>query len=715
MKRPIRNFLLLIFMLVLEIPSFSNNQPLSTGDSLLNQHHYAQALHFFKQSLESPKAKQDSTFRAEIFHRLCLTAEYLQHYSNAISYHLQWRKLHPFFGQKENQIYIDKVIRLIPKSTDSLGLCRLYYRYGLLLTKETKRQKALDYFYRSLALAKGIKNNVAEATIANDIAGEYWDAGQNELSTKMYKEALKAAIKAKDSNRMAAAYLNLAGNYTELGDFKTGIPIHLKALKIKELLKDKSRISYYYQQTAGVYHQARNFKKWEEYTLKAYRIRNDKNRTSALEKTTLYGEMGGIANYNKETEKAILYYDTLLNLSNKIAYLNGKKIAYDNLALIYKQKGQYKKALEKILQSEAIFNDNPYYQITHNNTKAELLKELKREKEALKLVQKNLQMPSIDNYAIEKLHSLRLLYNLNIELRHYQAAFKWNDSLQRLENQLRDADVRKEMAQLEEKYQAEKKEQQIDLLTAENQIKSQRMQQALLFIGFLIILVVLILVLFYYRRNQAAYKQSELQQQLLRSQMNPHFIFNIMGSIQSYLYKNEASKAAEYLSRFASLSRSVLEFSSKESIRLKEEIEMLQNYIELERARMEHPFEVEYKIPEDLEIDFIEIPPMLLQPFVENAIKHGFKNRNYPGKLSLCFKELNHYIAVEILDNGRGIEVDKSIKHKSKALEIFHQRKKGIERKFKKELIFEFQNLKTIDDTKTGVRVYLQLPILNDD
>jgi sensor histidine kinase YesM len=188
-----------------------------------------------------------------------------------------------------------------------------------------------------------------------------------------------------------------------------------------------------------------------------------------------------------------------------------------------------------------------------------------------------------------------------------------------------------------------------------------------------------------------------------------------MGSIQSYLYKNEAARAADYLSRFASLSRSVLDFSSQERVSLKEEIEMLQNYIELERAGQDKPFEVVYNIDPEIESEFIEIPPMLLQPFVENAIKHGLSNLPYPGKLSLTFVEEHENICVEVLDNGAGISSINKGMHKSKALEIFRQRKKNIEHRHKKALTFEIQDLKTVDSTRHGVRVYLQIPILNND
>jgi len=709
--------LLLWFIAVSAIgQTTANNYPsLKAGDSLSLNQNYSAALDFYQEALNSIQAKTDSVYKAEVFHQLSETAEDLDRYPEAISNHMKWRTLQPFETQQENQRYFDKVVDLLPNASDSLGLTRLYYRYALLLIRENERDLAFAYFKRALEFANDIQSYAAVATIANELAGEYWDAGLKDLSTEMYKESIAAAKALNDTNRIAGAYLNLAGNYIEEGDFTSGIQMHLDALKLKESIADKSNLSYYYLQTAIVYNKVRNFEKWEDYVWKAYQIKDCEPCTPPREKAMLYAELGGIAKYKNQRQAAIHYYDTLLILSTEIAYLNGQKNAYDNLALIYKDLGEYEKALELITQSEVFLTDNPFHHISHSNTKVELLLETNNPQVALILLDKNIQNGALSNYASERLRTYRLLYKANVQLKYFEDAFRWNDSLRELENMLRDADVRKEMAALETRYQTEKKEQQINLLTAENKITNQRIRLGWLFIGFLLVLIVLVLALLFFRRKKAAFKHGELQQKLLRSQMNPHFIFNVMGSIQSYLYKNEAAKAADYLSRFAALSRSVLEFSSKAYISLKEEIVMLQNYIELERARMEHPFELEYIIDGDMETDFIEIPPMLLQPFVENAIKHGLQDLGYPGKLILRFDEKKDYIAVEIVDNGKGLITNKQGQHKSKALEIFMQRKKGIEHRCKKELTFEFENLNELDTTKHGVRVFLQLPILNND
>jgi LytS/YehU family sensor histidine kinase len=113
--------------------------------------------------------------------------------------------------------------------------------------------------------------------------------------------------------------------------------------------------------------------------------------------------------------------------------------------------------------------------------------------------------------------------------------------------------------------------------------------------------------------------------------MNPHFLFNALGSIQNFMLKNETKRAAGYLNNFASLTRNILEHSAQEFVSVSEEIETLSSYIELEKMRLENKFEFEITYDKNLETDFINIPPMLIQPFVENAIKHGLNNIDYKG------------------------------------------------------------------------------------
>jgi LytS/YehU family sensor histidine kinase len=219
------------------------------------------------------------------------------------------------------------------------------------------------------------------------------------------------------------------------------------------------------------------------------------------------------------------------------------------------------------------------------------------------------------------------------------------------------------------------------------------------------------------KRKEARYIKIDLQQKILRTQMKPHFIFNVLGSIQYFMLHNEPSKASGYLSQLASLMRSTLEYSDSETITLANELEMLKNYIELEQMRMPGKFNYSIEVNHVDDPEFVLIPPMLIQPFAENAIKHGFKNIKYIGQLNItviCIHQ--QWIEFIIEDNGVGCHEpcnNSETKHTSKAMKIFEQRRKLIQHIHGKKFLFKFVNMSDVEPTKSGVRVQVQIPIIN--
>ncbi|HSH51716.1 MAG TPA: histidine kinase, partial [Bacteroidales bacterium] len=268
------------------------------------------------------------------------------------------------------------------------------------------------------------------------------------------------------------------------------------------------------------------------------------------------------------------------------------------------------------------------------------------------------------------------------------------------------------ISEIETQYETEKKEQQIELLSAENRIKNQRIKFGIVTISGLLLLIVVIISLMIIRRRNAQLAHDDLKQKLFRSQMNPHFIFNALGSIQNYMYKNKTKKAARFLGNFASLSRSILKYSDENIIDLDSEIEMLKNYIELEKMRMPDVFNYEIKTDKDLETEFIQIAPMMIQPFVENAIKHGFCDKKDGGKLKVEFIDKKDLLEVIITDNGIGINHSKQkSKHESMSTKIFYDRMKYLKKKNKHIPDIEIKD-RTDEETR-GTKVVLYLPILN--
>ncbi|MBN2638755.1 MAG: histidine kinase [Bacteroidales bacterium] len=610
--------------------------------------------------------------------------------------------------------YCLAVRKLLPLANDSLNRTRLYYRFGLLLENQGELKRAAVFIEEALRWAEMIGNDKALAVIANELAGIYSDLGRWQLSTETYNKMLIAAKNLLDSNLMAAAYLNMGDNYKELGDYDRGGEQMIQALRLKESNADSSHLSYYYLKAAELAKISQNHNQWINYIHKAYRLKDDTICTTNQEKAMIYSNLGSIAEYNNDLNSALKYYDTLMTLSQQISYVSGIRGSLANRAGIYKKQGEIQKALRLLLDADQYPTQNPYYDIRSNKQKAELYLMLGKPNQALKLLNKNIQSGLLSNYAAEKLRTFELIYKADVSLGHYRSALIWNDSLRALENNLRDKDVAAKLAELDKKYQTEKKEQKIQLLEAEHKIYDQQIRMGIFFIAGLIVVILLGIYMQRLNKLKSEYRESLLQQQLLRAQMNPHFIFNALASIQNFMLKNQSEKAAHFLGKFASVARLVLVYSAEEKIPLTKELEILRNYIEIEKMRARDVFTYTINVSGEMETDFINIPPMALQPFVENAIKHGLKEQE-GGFLFLSFRELkNNIMEVVIEDNGQGIDHTQNENrehHRSMAMEIFSKRRKLWQKRSKKELNLIIKDLS--EEGRKGTRVVVQLPVLS--
>lgn len=243
-------------------------------------------------------------------------------------------------------------------------------------------------------------------------------------------------------------------------------------------------------------------------------------------------------------------------------------------------------------------------------------------------------------------------------------------------------------------------------------------------IGFVLILIVLIIVFRLKRKNRALREKLEieknlieLEQKALRLQMNPHFIFNVLTSIHNLIILNDSDKARYALAKFSKLMRRVLENSREKFISIDDEIETLENYVQLEKLTAN--LDVELIVEMDEEIDSAEelLPPLMIQPFVENAIIHGLKELDYPGQIKVGFKLLNdHLLECFIEDNGRGrakaatINAQKENYHKSTALQVTQERLSNLNKK-SDFLPFEIIDLKDEQGKPCGTRVIFRLEI----
>jgi len=210
---------------------------------------------------------------------------------------------------------------------------------------------------------------------------------------------------------------------------------------------------------------------------------------------------------------------------------------------------------------------------------------------------------------------------------------------------------------------------------------------------------------------------NELKLTSLLSQMNPHFIFNALNSIKLYIINNEPKNAAHYLNKFSKLIRRILEASTTKETTLQEELETMDLYMTLENIRFNNEIDFQIKVDENLNLNAIKVPPLVLQPFLENAIWHGLSSKKEDKKVLLVItKKGNHFLKIKIKDNGIGriasakIKSDKSINRKSLGIDLSKERLGNFVNKLKSNYSIIYKDLMQ-NEKATGTKVVIKIPL----
>lgn len=264
----------------------------------------------------------------------------------------------------------------------------------------------------------------------------------------------------------------------------------------------------------------------------------------------------------------------------------------------------------------------------------------------------------------------------------------------------------------EEKLQKELKEKEILKLQSDRQLLGISIVIAIFFLS-----AVSVFFIIRQRNTLQEQRESEMSQTLLRSQMNPHFIFNALSVIQSYIYENTPEKTSKFLVNFSRLIRLILENSPKEFITIDIEKEILSKYLTTQKLRFEDRFNFVIDINEELLFKRALIPPMITQPFIENSIEHGQLHTIERGIIEIQMKEHSGMLYIEITDNGVGRtksgRIKKNKTHKSMAIDITRERIEILNKKYKGKGSLTIEDLDK--KNKTGTRVIICLPIIYEN
>jgi hypothetical protein len=284
---------------------------------------------------------------------------------------------------------------------------------------------------------------------------------------------------------------------------------------------------------------------------------------------------------------------------------------------------------------------------------------------------------------------LQELAEVNAKLNNFREAYRYHREYMQHKDSLTNDETKSRLADFEAMYKTQQKEEHIALLQKDNDIKNLQLKNSkqwnILYLGGFIFLLTAIGISFYQRNRrlkiQGQKTKAELQMQVFRSQMNPHFIFNSLNSIEYFILQNEKRNASIYLNKFASLIRIILSNSRKDVVPFADDMQTLRLYVDLELLRFNHNFCYVTDIDQALLDSDYSVPPLLIQPFVENAIIHGFAysdRKDLQLKISAILR--CEYIIYTIEDNGVGRKRSASYNalnkpnHNSLGMQITQQR-----------------------------------------
>ena len=595
--------------------------------------------------------------------------------------------------------WLDRVVQLSSGMKPGLWTCRVWLRVAGTHRIQGHSQMAtgaLDRFRMSCMgqFPELDGSYFLERGILHQYAGRYDSAAHDFLL------ALRRYETARLPERVATVYNNLANVYWELD-------------KLDDAMG-------YYQRSLAIYEATGNER----------------------ESSDVLGNIGLIHRSRGDYDQAKTCYLLALGIDRKYGNLSSASVNLQNLGALYTHTGDYDAAAGSFREAAALSRqvDDPIGVLYADHGIASVRMQQGNYPAAIAGFSAALTLARQLNYReeIKNLYeSLSEAYERSGNARQALASRKqyeaWKDSIARDEFASR-------IKELELTYETERKDQQITLLAREKALEEteSRRQAMLKWISLAALCGVTLFagLLYAFQRQrmhnqqqmaltmqalqQATFRQqaTELEMKALRAQINPHFLFNCMNSIQLLILKTENDQAARYLSRFSSLLRQILEHSEVQFVALEQELALLSNYIAMERLRFKGKMEYTIELEPGLAADKVHLPPMVLQPFVENAIWHGLSHKapGEVGHIRIHVAAAEELIICTIEDNGVGRARSKEMRQgntpypQSMGLKITEDRLRLIGNSLSQELI-RITDLTDAAGTGVGTRVEIFIPV----
>lgn len=562
---------------------------------------------------------------------------------------------------------------------------------------------------------------------SNALGRHYRDRSLFNKSLYQYEKSLIISEKLKDTVSEVKILNAIGSVYRRQDDIRNALNYHQqaldKAIRIKNpTVSIKKSISISQNSIGNIY-----------VSLRQYKLALNEFSKSIITQRELDHQLGLAINYQNigraneglgDLDTALLNYHKSLDFNNKLDSKIGKVICGYRIANVLIKQKKYNQALttvDTVLQAAIKENDKFYLSKTYNTLGlAQLhLNKLTESKDNLTTALNIATEFNIQAIIVQANENLALL---NDKKKNYKKAyFYYKKAKEEGAKTLNDRNMLY-VSELTSKYNKEHSENQIKDLAKKNQIAQLQITRNrnlwMIALSIFALITVVVFSVSKQKRLKNEKKILSLKQDALRSQMNPHFMFNALNSIKLYIIENDKKKATSYLNKFSKLMRKILVASSIQETTLAEEIETMELYMSIENIRFSNEIDFSVIIDSSLNLESIKIPPLVLQPFLENSLWHGLSSKGEGKKMTIHIHKISsEYIQIEITDNGIGreasakIKAKKSINRESVGINLTNDRLSNFSKNLKNEYSINYEDLKDENNIALGTKVVIKFPL----
>jgi len=584
--------------------------------------------------------------------------------------------------------YAKSALTLAQKINYASGIAKAYSNIALSYYLQADYANALNYYAHSLEINQQIGNKSAAASIITNMGLIYDAQGKLPEALGNFFKALKLAEEVNDKRLIALCTGNIGDAYLYQEDYRQSLEYFQRSFELYQEIGSKSGETYNLESIGNVYFKKQDYPKALDYYNRALKISEEINDKRSI--SSALGNIGRVYAADSNYKQAMNYFNSVLAQSEKMGnQAEVAKYVY-NIGQVYLDEKKYKTAEKYIAKSVKLAD-------------------------------------SIDFKNVENEGNKRLS-ELYAQTGQWQKAYQSYMKYASLKDSLFNDERSKQIGKLEAKYEDDK---QLALQRAEtektralSEIVSKKQKLIIVLIAAVAISITLISLLIFRlwrttRKEKVNIEKQKIAMELkaLRAQMNPHFIFNAINSIQHFILNNDSKAAHLHLSRFSQLIRKVLENSRFENIPLAEEIRMLELYLELESLRFSSKFHYKISVDTSIDTENVLISPLLIQPFVENAIWHGLMHlKGKEGEVLIGFEKVNDNLKCTISDNGIGrkqsMELKKGTMHESMGLSIAKERLQIVNMLNKAKTSITLIDKTDKDGSPSGTIVELFMPVI---